>query len=173
MIIKGTISNVTSGARRVAKFVGRFTKYGSRPFIQQSGFSSRPNDNDEAVMVRLGDSMVIIASEDTNNPVSLEKGERAMHMDANNLIHIKKDSSGTIFIKAAGKIQLQCDTIELGSGVLEKIIMGEQFQTMFVGHFHNSTTPGNPTSGPMQIVGTTPPGPITSIPLSSKVKAAS
>jgi phage gp45-like len=171
MILKGTISAVTSGVRRVATFATRFTKYGAKPFIQQSGFSSRPNDGDEAIMVRLGDAMVVISSEDTQNPIALEKGERAMHMDAGNFVHIKKEASGTIQIKAGGKVKLDAGTIEIGAGVLEKIIMGEQFQTLFVAHFHTSAAPGSPTSGPMTLIGTPPaPGPVTAIPLSSVAK---
>jgi hypothetical protein len=175
VIIKGTISSVTSGIRRICEFTGRFTKYGWRPFIQQSGFSSRPNDGDEAIMVRFGDAMVVISSEDTQNPIVLEKGERAMHMNSGNFIHIKKDSFGTIQIKATAKIQIQATSIELGQNALQSIILGEQFQAMFASHVHyfpaTSTTPTSTPIGPTPLP-TSPPGPLTTIPMSLTAKVA-
>jgi hypothetical protein len=168
MIIRGIISSVTSGANRVAKFIGRFTKYGSRPFMQHWGFFSRPLDGAEGVLVRFGDNMIVIASDDSRYTITLSQGEVAVGTGDNAKVHVKSD--GSILIKSSQKVQVQAPAIEVGAGLLEKMVMGEQFQIAYLAHFHTSATPGSPTSGPMKLMLPDPPGAVTSIPLSGTAK---
>jgi len=166
MIIRGIISSVSSGVDRVAKFLGRFTNYGSRSFLQHWGFFSRPLDGAQGLMVRFGDNMVIIGSDDSRYTVALSPGEVAIGINDTAKVHIKSDNS--ILIKSSVKIQVQAPEIDLGASALEKLVMGESFQAVFVSHFHTSAAPGSPTSGPMAVA-----GPVTSISLSSTAKVAS
>jgi hypothetical protein len=165
MIIRGIISSVTSGANRVAKFIGRFTNYGTRSFLQHWGFFSRPLDGASGLLVRFGDNMVIIGSDDSRYTIALSPGEVAIGIGDTAKVHVKSDNS--ILIKSSVKIQVQAPEVELGIDALQKMVLGESFQTVFCSHFHTSAAPGSPTTGPIG-----GGGPITSIPLSATAKAA-
>jgi hypothetical protein len=151
--IRGKISDVTSGARRVASFIGRLTNFGKLPFVQQYGLHSRPLNGAEGVMLRTGDNMVIIASGDDRYTITLQPGEVALATDEGDKIHLARDHKitveaagdalkpGEITINAKGagcKVTVLADAIELTSeqvGALsEKVLMGERFQAFFDAH---------------------------------------
>jgi phage gp45-like len=145
-IIRGKLTEVSDGAKRVAGFIGRLTSFGKRPFVQQYGYFSRPKDGAEGVMVRFGDNMVIIASGDERYTISLQPGEVAIGTPDGDKIHIKQDHKiaieangdavkpGEITINAKGsgsKVVVIADKIELGEGMLQKIINGEAFKLLY------------------------------------------
>jgi phage gp45-like len=121
MMIKGTISNVTDAAYRTAVFAGRYAKYGARAFVQQFGFRSRPNDNAQAILVRFGDNMVIIGTDDSRYTITLQPGEAVMHNSDGDKVHMKSgreidvvagdsENPGTINITANGTLGKVCIT---------------------------------------------------------------
>ena len=124
--------------------------------FQNVGFTSHPVPGAEAIVIAAGgnrDHSIIIATDDRNFRVrDLPEGGAAMYSSVD----------GETEAKQILKV-LPDGTIELGKGVLEKIINGETFLTFFNAHTHtgNLIVPTGPPIVPM--VGATH--------LSQKVKA--
>lgn len=133
--------------------------------IQEYGFTSRPKEGSEAVLIFPNGSRefgLVIAVDDRRFRLkNLEEGEVALYTDEGDAIHLKR--SGTIEILAAAKVIVKSPAVELGDGTLEKVLNGETFQTFFNSHVHLGNM-GAPTSPPTS--------PSTPMHLSNIVKAA-
>jgi phage baseplate assembly protein V len=137
--------------------------------FQNYGFTSVPLPDSEAVVIFQGgnrEAGLVIAIDDRNYRLKgLDEGEVAIYTDEGDKIHIKR--GGELLIEAATKTVVKSPLVELGDGVLEKILNGETFQTFFNAHTH-------PFTGNLGItaVTATPSVPSTPIHLSNIVKGA-
>jgi len=118
--------------------------------VQEYGFTSLPKAGAECVVLFPNGSRefgLMIAVDDRRYRLkTLQEGEVALYTDEGDSIHLKR--GGTIEIKSAAKVVVNSPEVEIGSGALEKAIMGESFQSFFNSHVHTSTSPGSPTSPP-------------------------
>ena len=103
---------------------------GDIEYFQDYGFTSVPKAGAEAIILcpqGNREHMVAIKVGDrTFRLKGLAEGEVAMFTDEGDKIHFKR---GNI-------IDIDCNTLELGRGTLEKILNGETFQTFFNTHVH-------------------------------------
>ncbi len=110
--------------------------------FQQYGFSSAPFPGAEAVVVFPGGNRehgLCIAIDDRKFRFkSLANGEVVLYTDEGDKIHFKRDNV----------IDVDCNTLELGNGTLEKILNGETFQSRFNAHTHLGNA-GVPTGAPI------------------------
>jgi len=129
--------------------------------VQDYGLTSFPRKGAEALIGFINgnkDHGVAIKVDDSRvRPKNLQEGEVVLYHESGSKIYMK--SNGDINIESAGKVTLDGDSIELGSGVLEKLIKGDSFLTFFNSHVH--VVPG---IGPSAV----PTAPMTSAQLSSK-----
>ena len=126
-------------------------------YFQDYGFTSVPLPGAECLIVcPQGNREHMIAIKVGNRNFrlkALKNGEVALYTDEGDKIHFKR---GNI-------IDIDCNTLELGRGTLEKILNGETFQTFFNNHKHLGNA-GVPTGPPIVQSG--------SAELSTVVKAA-
>lgn len=125
--------------------------------FQQYGFTNVPLPGAESVVVFPGgnrENGICIAIDDRRFRLKgLAGGEVALYTDEGDKIHFKR---GNI-------IDIDCKTLELGVGTLEKILNGETFQAFFNAHTH---------TGNLGALTTTPTVPSGVSHLSSVVKAS-
>jgi len=140
--------------------------------FQNYGFTSNPLSGAEGVTVFVsGDRShgIVIAMDDRRYRLKgLEDGEVALYTDEGDKIHFKRGNkidieTKELTINAQTKTIVNAPAVELSSGVLEKILNGESFQTVFNNHVHVGNL-GVPTAPPLV--------PSTPADLSTKVKAA-
>jgi len=122
--------------------------------FQEAGFVSTPIEGAEALAVFPGGNrehgIIVAVTDRRSRPKDIPAGGAAIYS-------YDKDS-----VKQIIKV-LPNGQIELGKGVLEKIVNGEAFQTLFNAHTHIGNL-GVPTAAPAI--------PMAAAHLSSKVKAA-
>lgn len=127
--------------------------------IQEYGFTSRPLAGADAVVVFPGGNRefgLIVAVDDRRYRLKgLAEGEVALYTDEGDRIHLKRggkieiSATSEVDVIASSKVVINSPAVEVGSGALEKALMGEAFQQFFNTHTHTSTSPGSPTSPPI------------------------
>ncbi len=124
---------------------------------QNYGLTSHAPDGSEVTALFVSGNrehgIIITCENRTFRLKSLAKGEVALYTDEGDKIHFKR---GNV-------IDVDCNTLELGRGTLEKIVNGETFQGLFNAHPHFGNL-GVITGGPTTQMGSSE--------LSSVVKAA-
>jgi phage gp45-like len=115
-MIIGKLSGLTDAAVRLVKFLGRFTKYSAARFIQHYGYASRPLDDSEGILIKAGDSLVVIGSDNSRYRIRLDNGEVALYTHEGSSIHLKNGNK--IRIKCTGTVVVEAATVKLGSDTL-------------------------------------------------------
>ncbi|MCL2689073.1 MAG: phage baseplate assembly protein [Chitinispirillia bacterium] len=91
-------------------------EFTDKQMFQQFGFSSMPKDGAECLLVKSGQNVIIIASDDRRYKIDLSSGEAALHDAYGNVVHLQDSgnilvkaggSSGKIFIEAAGEVSVK------------------------------------------------------------------
>jgi len=107
-MIRGIIQGVIEGV------IKRFTASGrpgetitNREYFQHYGFTSRPLEGAEAIIIKEGNHIVMIASDDRRYRIALEEGEVALYTDEGDKIHLKRDR--TIEIVSGNKLVATVD----------------------------------------------------------------
>ncbi|MBN2570416.1 MAG: phage baseplate assembly protein, partial [Deltaproteobacteria bacterium] len=107
-MIRGKIQEVIEGV------IKRFTASGrpgetitNRECFQHYGFTSRPLEGAEAIIIKEGNHIIMIASDDRRYRIALEEGEVALYTDEGDKIHLKRDR--TIEIVSGNKLVATVD----------------------------------------------------------------
>lgn len=102
-MIRAIVRSVIEGA------IKRFTAAGrpdetieNREYIQHYGFSSRPLEGAEAVIIQEGNHIVMIASDDRRYRIAIESGEVCLYTDEGDHIRFKRGKE--IYIKSGNKL---------------------------------------------------------------------
>jgi len=107
-MIRGIIQSVKEGVVKRFSATGRSGEsFTSREYMQHYGFSSRPLSGAEAVLIRDGNHIVMIASEDRRYRVGLEGGEVCLYTDEGDQIRLKRDKE--IYIKSGNKLSAEVE----------------------------------------------------------------
>lgn len=170
-MIRGKIQEVIEGVIKRFTASGRpgetFTR---REYFQHYGFTSRPLADAEAIIIREGNHIVMIASDDRRYRIALEKGEVALYTDEGDKVHLKRNRTIEIVsgnklvatvenevdvttkvavVNASTSCQVNSPLINLGGdrGDLLRFI-DERFAELFDNHVHDGVEPGTGNSGP-------------------------
>jgi len=102
-MIRAIIQSVIEGA------IKRFTASGrsdetitNREYMQHYGFTSRPLAGAEAVVIKEGNHIVMIASDDRRYRIGIEDGEVCLYTDEGDHIRLKRGKE--IYIKSGNKL---------------------------------------------------------------------
>lgn len=102
-MIRGIIQQVVEGV------IKRFTASGrsdetitDREYCQHYGFTSRPLEGAEAIIINEGNHFVMIASDDRRYRIALEEGEVALYTDEGDHIRFKRGSE--LYVKSNNKL---------------------------------------------------------------------
>ncbi len=145
-VAEGVIKRFTAAGRRGEMFT-------SREYLQHYGFTSRPLAGAEAVVIRDGNHIVMIASDDRRYRIGMEAGEVALYTDEGDFVHLRRGrtiecATGTAIVTADVRCQVNSPEINLSGdrGGLRRLI-DERFRTLFNNHVHSGVEPGSGTSG--------------------------
>ena len=121
--IRGIITNFTSRAGKLATFSasGRTGEsFTDRVAMQQFGFASSLPKGSEAVLLKTGQNVYLIASDNRKFRIALQQGETAIYNNQGDSIHLKKNH--TIEVNATGptsKVIVNSMSVELGGPTVD------------------------------------------------------
>jgi len=122
-IIRGIIKKFKAPAKRLSRFdaSGRIgEEFSDREVFQNYGFASSPKEGAECLLVRSGQNIYMIASDDRRYRIALAEGEVALHDAHGNAVHLQ--SGGNILIKAAGDVSINAASCNLGNNAVQGVI---------------------------------------------------
>ncbi len=150
-MIRGRIQQVIEGAIKRFTALGRFAEtIADREYFQHYGFTSRPLAGAEAIIIREGNHIVMIASDDRRYRIALEAGEVALYSDEGDKVHLKRGrkievvggeevtiSTKAAIVTASTSCQVNSPLINLGGdrGGL-RFICDERLITWLLNHTH-------------------------------------
>jgi len=90
-MIRGIIKSVTEGFIKLFSASGRANEsFSDREYFQHYGFTSRPREGAEIIIIREGNHIIGIASDDRRYRLAIEDGEVALYTDEGDYIHLKR-----------------------------------------------------------------------------------
>lgn len=102
-MIRGIVQTVTEGFIKLFSASGRTDEsFEQREYFQHYGFTSRPLPGAEIIIIREGNHIIAIASDDRTYRLAVEEGEVALYTDEGDKIHLKRNK--TIEIVSGNKL---------------------------------------------------------------------
>ncbi len=152
--IRVLIKAVRSGKIQFVDATGLGCDFTGKELFQQYGFASRPLDGAEGILLKIGgaDNAVIIATEDRRYRIALEAGEAAIYTDEGDKVHLKRGkeihvkSGGKVIVEATNEVNVIAPAVNLGAATGGKLVVIEEFLTLFNAHTHPGDSGG--TTGP-------------------------
>lgn len=90
-MVRGIIKSITEGKIKKVSASGRSEEtFDDREYFQHYGFTSRPLKDGELILIREGNHIVAIASDDRRYRIAVEDGEVALYTDEGDKIHFKR-----------------------------------------------------------------------------------
>jgi len=90
-MIRAIINAVSGGVRAIFSASGRAGEtFESREYLQHYGYASRPLSGAEAILIKEGNHIMMIASDDRRYRLALEEGEVAIYTDEGDKIHFQR-----------------------------------------------------------------------------------
>jgi len=160
-MIRGIVKSVVEGLIKRFSATGRIDEdIDDREYFQHYGFTSRPLEDAEIIIISEDNHVIAIASDDRRYRIAIEDGEVALYTDEGDTIHLKRDNtieiiSGnkliatveneveittkTATINATESCVVNCPSVQLGgsSGTM-RFLMDERLIAWLTGHTHNS-----------------------------------
>jgi phage gp45-like len=90
-MVRGIIKSIAEGKIKKVSASGRSDEtFDEREYFQHYGFTSRPLKDGELILIREGNHIVAIASDDRRYRIAVEDGEVALYTDEGDKIHFKR-----------------------------------------------------------------------------------
>lgn len=86
VVLEGLIKRFSASGRNGESF-------SSREYFQHYGFTSRPKEGAEIIIIKEGNHYIAVASDDRRYRLALEDGEVALYTDEGDKIHLKRDKT--------------------------------------------------------------------------------
>lgn len=154
-MIRCIINSVVEGAIKLAAFSGYAGEtISSREYMQHYGFTSRPLAGAEAVAVREGNHIIVVASDDRRFRVAVESGEVCIYTDEGDKIHLLRgreiliNCGGKVTVNAATSCTVSSPLINLGGdrAGLRRFV-DQRFATLYGSHTHSGVQTGSGNTG--------------------------
>jgi phage gp45-like len=102
-MIRGIVNSVIEGYIKLFSATGRTDEsFDWREYFQHYGLTSRPLPGAEIIIIREGNHIIAIGSDDRRYRLAVEEGEVALYTDEGDKIHLKRDK--TIHIVSGNKL---------------------------------------------------------------------
>jgi phage gp45-like len=145
-LIRTIISSVIEGNIKYFAGSGRVGEtFANREYMQHYGFTSRPLKDGEGLVLKQGDKVFLIASDDRRYRISLAEGEVALYTDEGDKVHLKR--GGVIEIEAGTKITGKAPMIELTDEAALRRLIDERIVALFNSHTHPGVSSGSGSTG--------------------------
>ena len=158
-MIRAIILSVAEGVIKRFSATGRAGEtFTDREYFQHYGYSSRTLPGAEGIVLREGNHIIMIASDDRRYRVALEEGEVALYDDQGQVIHLKRGKETHVYgcdkltADVAVKTKLTCPVVEVvastscqvtspvinlgGDRAGLRALIDERFLTLFNAHNH-------------------------------------
>lgn len=90
-MIRGIVKSVVEGVIKRFSATGRVDEdIDNREYFQHYGYTSRPQPGAELIIIREGNQIIAIASDDRRYRLAIEEGEAALYTDEGDKIHLKR-----------------------------------------------------------------------------------
>lgn len=101
-VVEGVIKRFSGSGRSGETFT-------SREFFQQYGFTSRPLMGAEGILIKDGNVLYLVASDDRRYRLQILDGEVALYTDQGDKVHLAR---GQVIVKSGGKVHVEAPLIE-------------------------------------------------------------
>jgi phage gp45-like len=102
-MIRGIVISVIEGFIKLFSATGRTDEsFDQREYFQHYGYTSRPLPGAEIIIIREGNHIIAIGSDDRRYRLAVEEGEVALYTDEGDKIHLMRDK--TIHIVSGNKL---------------------------------------------------------------------
>ena len=118
-MIRSIITSVAEGAIKRFSGTGRKNEtFTDREYFQHYGFTSRPLAGAEAIVLKKGNNVIVVASDDRRYRLALEDGEVGLYTDEGDSIHLKRGNeirvtTEKLIIDAGTKVDIDGGTNDL------------------------------------------------------------
>lgn len=161
-MIRGVVKNVVEGVIKRFTAIGRADEtISDREYLQHYGYTSRPLEGAEIIIIREGNHYLAIASDDRRYRIRLEEGEVALYDDLGQTVRLTRDGivveSPKRIDATAPEVTVTADEINLGgdrNGLLA--LVDERIIALLNTHTHTGVQPGLGESGAIKIPLTKP-----------------
>jgi phage gp45-like len=93
-VIRGIVKWVKEGFIKLFSATGRTDEsFEQREYFQHYGFTSRPLEGAEIIIIREGNHFLAIASDDRRYRIAMKNGEMAIYTDEGDWIHLKRGNN--------------------------------------------------------------------------------
>lgn len=135
-MVRSIISSVTEGVIKRFSGSGRSDEtFTSREYFQHYGFTSRPLKDAEGILIKDGNNIILVASDDRRYRIQVEDGEVALYTDEGDKIHLKRNKE--ISISSGGKVVVNAaNLIEFNTGTTPKGVVTGDCICHFTGSPH-------------------------------------
>ena len=169
-MIRAIILSVAEGVIKRFSATGRAGEtFTDREYFQHYGYSSRTLPGAEGIVLREGNHIIMIASDDRRYRIALEEGEVALYDDQGQVIHLKRGKE--IHIYGCDKLtadvgmetKLNCPVVEVVASTSCQVtspaislggdrdglraLIDERLLAIFNAHTHGGVQPGSGSSG--------------------------
>ena len=170
-MIRAIIQSVYEGVIKRFSASGRADEiFTNREYFQHYGFTSRPLSGAEAIIIKEGNHIIMIASDDRRYRLAIEDGEVALYTDEGDIIHSKRGKE--IYIKSGNKLKADIENdveINTKNAVINasvkcqvnspeinlsgdraglRRLIDDRFRELFNSHVHSGVQAGGSNSGP-------------------------
>lgn len=145
--IRGVVTSAAAAAGdylRVSLTGKAGGEYDSVQHFQQYGLQSRLRAGAEVIALRQGNSIVIVAGDDTRYRLALVDGDTVLYSDTDN--YIKMKGAGGIEVNVNGEYLVKADSVKLGGEHALRKLIDERLIGLYNAHVHPA--PGGTTSAP-------------------------
>jgi len=102
-MIRSIITSVSEGVIKRFTGAGRPKEtFTNREYFQHYGYTSRPLPDAEGIVLKKGNNIIMVASDDRRYRIALVEGEVAIYTDEGDFIHLKRDK--ILHIKTGNKL---------------------------------------------------------------------
>ncbi len=170
-MIRSILSSVTEGAIKRFAGAGRTGEtFTDRECFQHYGFTSRALAGAEGILLKQGNQIMLIASDDRRYRIAVENGEVALYTDEGDYVHLKRGNlvevkTETFRVKAGTKVTLDTPLVETtgevtadgditSDGEIQDLAAGSGLnmsgmRKIYNRHVHVENDSGGPTDKPI------------------------
>jgi phage gp45-like len=169
-MIRGIVKSVVEGVIKRFSATGRVDEnIDNREYFQHYGYTSRPKPGAEIIIIREGNHIIAIASDDRRYRLSLAEGECALYDDQGQKVHLKAGglieilgntkitaTAPTVEVVASVKVTMTTPLLEVSGNIVAGGNVGDQggtktmagMRTVFNAHTHTHPADGVPIPAP-------------------------
>lgn len=121
-MIRSIINSVAEGVIKRFSGSGRPNEtFTNREYFQHYGYTSRPLPEAEGIILKKGNNIIMIASDDRRYRIELESGEVAIYTDEGDFIHFKRgkllhvNTGSKLLIDATNDVEINTKQVKVSA----------------------------------------------------------